>query len=221
MAKTSRPAGVRSPGRPRSDASRAAILKAAYQILREGGIAEFTVEGVAARAGAGKATIYRWWNGKGPLAVEAFLVAVSPRMDAVSESTSAIADLRKQVHLAAGIYRGRVGQLLRELLALERADSETGKQLASGFLEPRRKAAFVTLRRAREVGELRSDIDLEVLADALWGPILHRVLITRATLDRKFVDKLLDLVLAGATDGAKAGATRAPAKRASRRAQSA
>ena len=59
----------RSPGRPRSDASRSAILKAAYQILREGGFAGFTVEGVAARAGAGKATIYRWWQTKGKLAI--------------------------------------------------------------------------------------------------------------------------------------------------------
>ncbi|MFM1885049.1 MAG: hypothetical protein RL026_206 [Pseudomonadota bacterium] len=198
MAKTSRTPPARSPGRPRSDASRAAILKAAYQILREGGFAAFTVEGVAARAGAGKATIYRWWNGKGSLAVEAFLVAVAPRMDAVAESTSAIADLRKQVHLAAAVYRGRVGQLLRELLALEREDSETGKQLTGSFFEPRRRAAFVTLRRAQEAGELRADLDLEVLADALWGPIFHRVLITRASLDRRFIDKLLDLVLAGA-----------------------
>ena len=50
----------RAPGRPRSVASRDAILKAAYQILNETGLAGFTVEGVAARAGAGKATIYRW-----------------------------------------------------------------------------------------------------------------------------------------------------------------
>jgi AcrR family transcriptional regulator len=190
---------ARTPGRPRSTTSRDAILKAAYQILREGGFAEFTVEGVAARAGAGKATIYRWWKSKGTLAVEAFMVAVVPRMDAVRASDCALADLRRQVHLAAGIYRGRVGQLLRELIALGQEDSETAKLLRNEFVEPRRGVALATLRRAVAGAEIRADTDIEVLADALWSPIFHRLLVSRMPLDRRFIDKLLDLVLAGAT----------------------
>jgi AcrR family transcriptional regulator len=195
--KTAPPA--RAPGRPRSDESRAAILKAAYQILREGGFAQFTVEGVAARAGAGKATIYRWWASKGTLAIEAFLVAVAPQMDAVPQSGSPLLDLRKQVHLAAAIYRGRAGQLVRELIALGQADSGTGKLLLTDFLEPRRQAALTALHRARAAGAVRKDIDLDVLADALWGPIFHRVLVSHMSIDKGFIDKLLDLVLAGAT----------------------
>lgn len=188
----------RAPGRPRSNTSRAAILKAAYQILRESGFAGFTVEGVAARAGAGKATIYRWWQTKGTLAIEAFLVAVAPRMDAVPESPSALADLRRQVHVAATMYRGRVGQLLRELIALGQEDSETNRVLRSDFAEPRRQAALRLLRRAQSAGEINAGTDIEVLADALWGPIFHRLLVSRMPLDRHFVDKLLDLVLRGA-----------------------
>jgi len=199
MAKKKKSATGRAPGRPRSDESRAAILKAAYQILREGGFAHFTVEGVAARAGAGKATIYRWWSSKGTLAVEAFLVAVVPKMDSVRESASPLADLRKQVHTAAEIYRGRAGQLVRELLALGQADSETGKMLFRDFLEPRRMAGMRTLERAQASGEIRKDIDLNVLADALWGPIFQRLLVSHMTLERGFIEKLLDLVLASAT----------------------
>ena len=192
---------ARSPGRPRSADSRSAILKAAYEILREGGFAAFTVEGVAARAGAGKATIYRWWKSKGALAIEAFFVAVAPKMDAVSESASATADLRKQVHMAATIYRGRAGHLLRELLALGQEDSDTRQQLLKDFLEPRRQAGLITLRRAMASGELDRRLDIEVLADALWGPIFHRLLVTRMPIDRRFVDRLLDLVLRGAQPG--------------------
>ncbi|MEN9705878.1 MAG: hypothetical protein RLZZ393_1757 [Pseudomonadota bacterium] len=199
MAKKKKSAAGRAPGRPRSDESRAAILKAAYQILREGGFAKFTVEGVAARAGAGKATIYRWWASKGTLAVEAFLVAVVPRLDAIRETHSPLADLRRQVHLAAETYRGRPGQLIRELLALGQADSETGKLLFKDFLEPRRLSAMHTLQRARDAGEIRRDVDLDVLADALWGPIFQRLLVSHMTLDRSFIEKLLDFVLAGAT----------------------
>jgi AcrR family transcriptional regulator len=173
-------------------------LKAAYQILRESGFAGFTVEGVAARAGAGKATIYRWWQTKGTLAIEAFLVAVAPRMDAVEHSASALADLRRQVHVAATLYRGRVGQLLRELIALGQEDSETNRALRSDFVEPRRQAALQLLRRAQSAGEIDAHTDIEVLADALWGPIFHRLLVSRMPLDRGFIDKLLDLVLGGA-----------------------
>jgi len=199
MAKKKKSAAGRAPGRPRSDESRAAILEAAYQILREGGFAKFTVEGVAARAGAGKATIYRWWTSKGTLAVEAFLVAVVPKLDAFKETGSPIGDLRRQVHLAAEIYRGRPGQLIRELLALGQADSETGKLLFKDFLEPRRLSAMRTLQRAREAGEIRKDVDLDVLADALWGPIFQRLLVSHMTLERAFIERLLDFVLAGAT----------------------
>lgn len=197
-----RPPAGKTPGRPRSTTSRNAILKAAYQILREGGFAGFTVEGVAARAGAGKATIYRWWQSKGTLAIEAFLVAVAPRMDDVRQGPSAIADLRRQVHVAATLYRGKVGQLLRELIALGQEDSETSRALRSDFVEPRRQAALRLLQRAQASGEIAAGTDIEVLADALWGPIFHRLLVSRMPLDRGFIDKLLDLVLDGALRGA-------------------
>ncbi len=190
---------TRTPGRPRSEASREAILKAAYQILNENGLAGFTVEGVAARAGAGKATIYRWWKSKGTLAIEAFLVSLTPRLEQRREGPSAIANLRAQVHHAAGIYRGRAGQLLRELIALGQEDSQTSRRLRTDFVEPRRLAAMRLLERAVASGELPPDTDIAVLADALWGPILHRLLVSHAPIDRGFIEKLLDLVLGGAT----------------------
>lgn len=175
--------------------SRSAILKAAYSILSERGFAGFTVEGVAARAGAGKATIYRWWQSKGTLAIEAFLVAVTPRMNTAQVSTSALGDLRAQVHHAAAVYRGRVGQLLRELIALGQEDSATSKVLRTDFVEPRRLAALQLLQRAIDTGELASSTDIDVLSDALWGPIFHRLLVSHMPIDRAFIDKLLDLVL--------------------------
>lgn len=193
---------TRTAGRPRSADSRSAILKAAYQILREAGFAGFTVEGVAARAGAGKATIYRWWQTKGTLAIEAFLVALAPRMDTKGDTDSAIADLRAQVHHAAGVYRGRTGQLLRELIALGQEDSATSKVLRADFVEPRRQSALGLLQRALETGELPPNTDIDVLADALWGPIFHRLLVSHMPIDRSFIEKLLDLVLGGAIAGA-------------------
>lgn len=209
MAVTRKPQAKRTPGRPRSAASRSAILKAAYQLLRERGVNGFTVEGVAARAGAGKATIYRWWRHKGTLAIEAFLVAVVPRLDAARTSSSAIADLRRQVHATASVYRGRVGQLLRELVALGQADPETSRRLRSDFVAPRRLAALATLHRAQEMGEIPADADLEVLVEALWGPIFHRLLVSHMQIDKRFIDRLLDLALASVTASGRDEARRA------------
>lgn len=197
MTSPRKPGRARSPGRPRSDASRNAILKAAYQILRECGFAGFTVEGVAARAGAGKATIYRWWQSKGTLAIEAFLVALAPRLEAVPQTDCALADLRAHVHHAAAIYRGKAGQLLRELIALGQEDSQTSRMLRTDFVAPRYAEAIRILTRAQQSGEIDAEVDLEVLADALWGPIFHRLLVSRMPIGRQFIDKLLDLVLSG------------------------
>jgi AcrR family transcriptional regulator len=178
--------------------TRTAILQAAYEILMAGGFAAFSIEGVAARASAGKATIYRWWPSKGALAVEAFMVAVVPRMDSVPESGSAIADLRRQVQVAARIYRGRAGVLLRELLAFGQEDEATRRKLETEFLVPRRRIGMATLRRALDSGELDRDLDPELLADLLWGPIFHRLLVTRRPMDSLAVDRLLDIVVRGA-----------------------
>ena len=136
---------------------------------------------------------------KGTLAIEAFLVALTPRLEQRSEGPSAIADLRSQVHHAASIYRGRAGALLRELIALGQEDSETSRRLRADFVEPRRQTAMRLLERAIASGELPPETDIAVLADALWGPIFHRLLVSHAPIDRAFIEKLLDLVLGGAT----------------------
>jgi hypothetical protein len=116
-------------------------------------------------------------------------------MNSARTSASALGDLRAQVHHAAAVYRGRVGQLLRELIALGQEDSATSKVLRTDFVEPRRQTALQLLQRAKDTGELPASTDIDVLADALWGPIFHRLLVSHMPIDRAFIDKLLDLVL--------------------------
>src|SRR6202034_4718064 len=93
-------------GRPRDEAARVAILKAANAILEKEGIAGFTIEAVAARAGVGKATIYRWWPSKGALAVAGFLAETAPKI-AYPNSGSARADLISQLRRVASVYGGK------------------------------------------------------------------------------------------------------------------
>src|SRR5260370_9387582 len=84
-------------GRRRSEASRKAILDATYELLKAIGFHQMSIEGVASRAGVGKATIYRWWSSKGVLPVEAFMQALAPSI-AFRETGSAPADIERQMH---------------------------------------------------------------------------------------------------------------------------
>ena len=184
------------PGRPRSDRSRAAILRATNELLEEVGFDKLSIEGIAARASVGKTTIYRWWSGKGPLAIEAFLEDIAPRI-AFPESDSAMADLRTQIPKVAQAYRGKMGRILRELIALGQSDPETKRQFVEGYLEPRRRAAKAVLERGIAQGEFKADIDLDVVVDAFYGPIFHRMLTGHAPPSDAFVDALVTLVFDG------------------------
>src|SRR3979411_3401661 len=92
------PSTTAAQGRRRSEVSRKAILDATYELLKTVGFHQMSIEGVAARAGVGKATIYRWWNSKGVLAVEAFMEAVAPSI-AFRETGSARADMERQMKI--------------------------------------------------------------------------------------------------------------------------
>jgi AcrR family transcriptional regulator len=187
-------------GRPRSDAAHEAILKATNDLLEEAGFANLTIEGIAERAGVGKSTIYRWWKNKGALAIEAFLEDVAPRI-AFPHTSSAMDDLRSQMHSVARVYRGKTGKVVRELIALGQSDPETRKLFIEGYLMPRRNVAKEVLQRAIDQGELKKRIDLEIIVDMLYGPIFHRMLAGHAPIDDAFVDSLVTSLLEGIAVG--------------------
>lgn len=183
-------------GRPRDDAARQAVLQATAGLLEEVGFNKLSIEGIAARAGVAKTTIYRWWQNKGVLALEAFLTAVSPKI-AFPETAAPLDDLRVQVHKVGKLYRGKTGRILCELLALSQADSETHRQLLDGYLRPRRAQSRKCLERAAARGLIRQDIDIEIMIDAIYGPLWHRMTMKHAPLDTAYIDAQLDLVLHG------------------------
>jgi AcrR family transcriptional regulator len=181
-------------GRKRSNASRDAILAATHSLLEEIGFDKLSIEGVAARAGVGKATIYRWWRSKGALAMEAFLDAVAPTI-AFPETASARADILAQIHKVARAYRGKTGRIVREMIGLGQFDAETIRVFVEGYLEPRRSAAKAVLQKGIAQGEFRTSIDLDVVVDALYGPIFHRMLTGHAPISDAFIDAHVTLIL--------------------------
>ncbi|HZT19019.1 MAG TPA: TetR/AcrR family transcriptional regulator [Dongiaceae bacterium] len=184
------------PGRPRCEETRAAILRAAYELLESGGLSAFTIEAVAERSGAAKTTIYRWWPNKGALAMESFL-RVAERLSPFPETGSPRADLRAHLHLFARALRGRAGRLLAGIVAEAQIDPATRAAFVASYVAPRRQAARRLLERGVALGELRPDLDVESVCDALYGFFYMRLLFGHAPMDRAAVDRILDIVLCG------------------------
>jgi AcrR family transcriptional regulator len=183
-------------GRPRDDAAQEAILKAANEILEEKGIAGFAIETVAARAGVAKTTIYRWWPSKGALAIAGFLAETAPKIF-YNRTDSAIADIRDQLKRVAAVYSGGTGRVLSAIIAEGQRDPTTIQAFIEGYAQPRREEAKAILRAGVARGELRADIDLDIVVDALYGPIYYRMLIPLAPIDVAWVDSLAEHVMGG------------------------
>ena len=189
------PAGCKL-GRPRSEAARRAILRAAGDLLARDGFADVSVEAIAVEAGVSKATIYRWWPGKAAVVMDAFLAAAGPC--APFPDTGCLEeDLRGQMRALARAFSGRMGTVLRGVLAEAQSDPEAAEAFRTRYLAPRRAETRRVLERARARGQLCPHADLETAADALYGPLYYRLTAGHAPLDAAFVDALISLVFQG------------------------
>jgi AcrR family transcriptional regulator len=185
-------AGRRGPGRPRSTTAKAAILQAARELLDERGLKALTVEAIASRAGASKATIYRWWPNKSAVVMDAFLAGTSPRMP-FPDTGSVREDLRRQLRSVIRLFNepGTRGPFVA-LIAESQHDQEVARALRERFIAARRAAAREVFERGQARGELRADLDIDIANDALYGALYYRLLVSGAPLRPRYADALLD-----------------------------
>lgn len=188
----------RTPGRPRSEEARAAILASTLELLEEVGFTDMKIEAVAARAEVGKTTIYRWWPSKAVLVADAFMSSVI-RETRFPDTGSVREDLRAQMQRLAGIFRGQRGRIIRSLLGGGQSDPELIAAFRNRWLVPRRAEAFGILQRAIDRGQLPPDVDRNLLLDTLYGPLYFRMLVGHGPLNASFVDGVCDVVLDGIT----------------------
>ena len=167
-------------GRPRSEQLHQAMLKAALDLVLEVGFRAVSVEGIAARTGVGKTTLYRRWPNKAAVVMEAFIGLLGPA-SRFPENERATERLRLQMHITAKAFRGRVGALVTALLAEAQFDPELAKSFKENWTLPRRKLVQDVLREAIRMGEVRSDIDIEAAIDAFYGPIYYRLQMATGT----------------------------------------
>lgn len=186
----------RSQGRPRSEESRASILAAVLQLLSQKSLREISIEEVAKEAGVAKTTVYRWWDTKAQLAIDAFLNDISLKAPFIDKDT-VIETIQSQVRALAFQYKGRDGEIIRQIIAECQANPDDLEMFRERFLSVRRAAAVETLQRARAEGLLKSDISDETLIDLIYGPIYYRLMLQHATIDDDFVDSILGFFFNG------------------------
>lgn len=185
-----------SVGRPRSETSKIAILDATVDLLEEFGYSSLTIEAIAARAGVGKSTIYRWWSNKAFLVFDAFLMSTETHLYFL-EKASLRENFRQHLHYLATILNGTLGRTVVGLVAGSEEESEMARAFYTNFLKSRREDAKWILDRAIAQGEIQSTIDLDVVSDMLYAPVYYRILIYKKKVDSKFIDTLVDQVMKG------------------------
>jgi AcrR family transcriptional regulator len=179
------------PGRKRSEESRLAILAAAAELTAEVGYAGLTIEGIAARSGAGKQTIYRWWASKADVLLDA-LTTKADLYIPVPDTGSYREDLR--AFLTATFELGRRDQVvdvLRALMAEAQIDLEFGERFRENFLQHRRDALGVVVSRAAGRGDLPPGAPPETVIDIVFGTLWYRLLATRRPPDERLAEELV------------------------------
>lgn len=181
----------------RSERSRRAILDAARELVSEVGYAKVSIEAIAARAGVGKQTIYRWWRSKGAVVFDSFL-ALSEGAEgmALPDTGDVEADLKAVMRatvaeFADAAFEAPVRALNMEIIN----DPGLAAQYREKLAGPVDEAKKERLRSAQRAGQIAADADLDLALELLYAPLYQRWLLRSGPLTPEYADALVDLML--------------------------
>lgn len=187
----------KKPPARRSEKSRQAILTAARELVAECGFAKLTIEAIAARAGVGKQTIYRWWPSKGAVVLDS-LLGDTPTGAPLPDTGDLAGDLREVLRsTAAEMGSPEVQAPTRAMNVAIQTDPALAEVYRERYLGPALASARDRLASAREAGQIAADADLEVAAEVLFGAIYYRWSLGLGPLDDAYADAVVRLVATG------------------------
>jgi AcrR family transcriptional regulator len=183
--------------RPAEDVRRAA-LAAAADILFSDGATAVTHERVAGAAGVSKTTLYKWWPSAGALAVDAYFERSAPALE-FPDSGDIVRDLTQELRAFIRFMTGTgAGAAMRGLVAVAQSDERSRAELLDRYMTLRREIGAGVVRRAQERGQIRPDVDPDVVVDQLWGACYFRLLIPNRPLRPELADELVRNAMYGA-----------------------
>ncbi|PRY35403.1 TetR/AcrR family transcriptional regulator [Umezawaea tangerina] len=186
----------RSPqrGRPRDASRDDALRQAALEVMAEVGYRALTMDAVAARARAGKATIYRRWESKLDLVIDTCTQLASQNL-ATPDTGSLAEDLREFLNSFAAFLSGPIGKAAQALVGELPHEPELAAAFRETFLISQRDVLRGILERASERGEIRPHAPLGMTVELAGAALIYRLMLTGDPLDRPFVDRVVDQVL--------------------------
>ncbi len=184
----------RGRGRPRDEVARARILQAALEILEDTCFVNATSDAIAERAGASKATIYRWWPNKAAVFIEALREATALELP-FPDTKDLRQDVRLQLQNFVKLLTGRRGRTFKAFIAAAQSDPEVAEAFRKLWIEPRRAQARAVLRCHQQEGRLAANVDLGVFLDLLYGPFYFRLMTAHRPLTAAFADAIADMAL--------------------------
>jgi AcrR family transcriptional regulator len=177
----------------RGDGARQRMLSAALDVLDEAGLAGFTMEAVARRAGASKATLYRRWPTTGALLVDAMDATFRPIP--APDTGSVVSDVAEILNTFVTLLEQTpVPRLLAAFIDAAEHDPALSK-LHTDLTDRRREPMLVVLARGRDRGELGPDTDPELTTDLLSSPFFYRHFVAHRPIPRSMVDEVVERVL--------------------------
>jgi AcrR family transcriptional regulator len=187
----------RGRGRRPADEVRADVLQTVGDLLLAEGSADLTFERVARLAGVSKTTLYKWWPSKGALALDGYFHAVEQTL-AFHDTGDIQADLTSQLRAFAHVMTQTPGgRVLAELIGQSQTDADLAEAYRALYSSERRRLAGERMQKAQKAGQIRPEVDVQVLVDQLWGAVYHRLLIP----DEPVTDEFVVALVANLMDG--------------------
>lgn len=183
-------------GRRRSLQAEAAILKATLHLLERQPLRKVTADAIARRAGVSKTTIYKWWPHKSLVALDAYLAGMTEQVP-TPDTGSAELDFTRQLKSLMAFYTSSLGRLFGQFIAEGQSDPSFLALFRERFLYARRAAARVMWQRGVDRGEIRNEIDGEIVLDMIYGPMIFRLLAGHGSLSPRESEALVEAVFGG------------------------
>ena len=180
-------------GRPRDARIDRDVVAAVIAALRHGGYGVVTIEGIARKVGRARTSLYRRWPSRRHLVAYA---VVSEMGDKPASDTGRLRnDLEAAVETLLRAFAGPLGSALPGLVADMAQDAELAQAIREEVLAKRRTSMRDAFARARARGEIREDLDIDLLLDMLTGPFYYRALFGHAHISRRTTRDVVEYVL--------------------------
>lgn len=180
-------------GRPRSEASKRAILEATRRLLTHTSVQKLSIEAIAKKAGVGKTTIYRWWPNKTSVVVDS--IFSQPAFNNILPTPSSASDgIRAQIERLGRQLSGKNGRTVAEILGEAQAEPDALRIFIDTFLQDRYNSLSSLIEAGKQNGEFAVDLDTETAIDVILGPIFFR-LISGQEMDDTVTHQITQLLL--------------------------